>query len=192
MAPSVPEPSRSRGRPVEIDREHLAQVALRLFQERSYDSVSAAEIASAAGISRRSLFRYFPTKADLVWDRFDQSLEILRTALPTAPGEPVKAAKAALLMVADQTQVVELTRERLQLIGSHAELFAFGMRKLQQQAEILRLYLLERGLSALEARVIASGLTMASFSGYLHWASASEEEHPLPVIGEAMGALSLL
>jgi AcrR family transcriptional regulator len=73
MASSLPVVSRHRGRPVEIDREHLARVALGLFFERGFDNVSAAEIATAAGVSRRSLFRYFPTKVDLVWDRFGES-----------------------------------------------------------------------------------------------------------------------
>ncbi|UDY24443.1 TetR/AcrR family transcriptional regulator [Nocardioides sp. Kera G14] len=191
MASSVPGSSRGRGRPVEIDREHLARIALQLFQERGYDDVSAAEIAAAAGVSRRSLFRYFPTKADLVWDRFEESLENLEDALATADGEPIPAASAALLMTAEQTPVLALTRARMQIIANHGELFSYGSSRLQEQSSILRSYLVGRGLAPIDARVVGSALTLAAFHGYIVWATGDSEEHPAVVVRQALGSLSL-
>ncbi|MGF1428497.1 TetR/AcrR family transcriptional regulator [Kitasatospora sp. LaBMicrA B282] len=54
----------------ERTRWHLAGTALRLFLERGFDAVSVAEVAAAAEVSKPTLFRYFPTKEDLVLDRF--------------------------------------------------------------------------------------------------------------------------
>lgn len=53
--------------------QHKAQVrarifaaAIPLFLDRGFDGVTMDDIAAASGVSRRSVFRYFPTKADVV------------------------------------------------------------------------------------------------------------------------------
>jgi AcrR family transcriptional regulator len=51
-------------------RRAISEAAIALFLERGYDSVSVAEIAAAAEVSKRTLFAYFPTKDDLVLHRF--------------------------------------------------------------------------------------------------------------------------
>ncbi|MFE3036169.1 TetR family transcriptional regulator [Streptomyces canus] len=47
----------------------VSEIAVRLFLEKGFDAVSVAEIAAAAEISKPTLFRYFPTKEDLVLHR---------------------------------------------------------------------------------------------------------------------------
>ena len=44
----------------------IVEAALNLFDQKGFDGVTVDEIASASGISRRSLFRYFATKEDIV------------------------------------------------------------------------------------------------------------------------------
>ncbi|MFF4183554.1 TetR family transcriptional regulator [Streptomyces sp. NPDC001691] len=48
----------------------VSETAIALFLERGFDKVSVAEVAAAAGISKPTLFRYFPAKEDLVLHRF--------------------------------------------------------------------------------------------------------------------------
>ncbi|MFG2948890.1 TetR family transcriptional regulator [Streptomyces adustus] len=50
--------------------QDVSDIAVSLFLERGFDAVSVAEVAAAAGISKPTLFRYFPTKEDLVLHRF--------------------------------------------------------------------------------------------------------------------------
>ena len=50
----------------ERTRHDLLASARRLFAERGYQATSAADIAAAAGVTERTLFRYFPNKIALV------------------------------------------------------------------------------------------------------------------------------
>ncbi|MFC6886685.1 MULTISPECIES: TetR family transcriptional regulator [Actinomadura] len=54
-----------RERKKEQTRQRIAAVALRLFTERGFDSVTVNEIAEAAEVAKATLFAYFPTKESL-------------------------------------------------------------------------------------------------------------------------------
>jgi mycofactocin system transcriptional regulator len=56
----------------------LEQIGIRLFLERGFDETSIDDIAAEASIGRRTFFRYFRTKADLVWGDFDAELDRMR------------------------------------------------------------------------------------------------------------------
>jgi TetR/AcrR family transcriptional regulator len=43
----------------------ILDAATRLFGDRGFEATRTAEIAAAAGVTERTLFRYFPTKQDL-------------------------------------------------------------------------------------------------------------------------------
>jgi AcrR family transcriptional regulator len=61
--------------------------AMRLFTERGYDSTTIADIAKAADVSSMTVFRYFPTKEDLVMgDEYDPIIvEKIQAQPPWAP-----------------------------------------------------------------------------------------------------------
>ncbi|MGI4896232.1 MAG: TetR/AcrR family transcriptional regulator [Janthinobacterium lividum] len=77
----------ARGRRRSADPREVATLALRLFAKMGYDETTMAEIAAAAGISRQTLFRYFPAKSDIVWDRMADDTRALRAALSAVPPE---------------------------------------------------------------------------------------------------------
>ncbi|MFD9461295.1 TetR/AcrR family transcriptional regulator [Streptomyces sp. NPDC060027] len=57
----------------------VSDTAIGLFLEKGFDAVSVAEVAAAAEISKPTLFRYFPSKEDLVLHRFaDHETEAAR------------------------------------------------------------------------------------------------------------------
>jgi AcrR family transcriptional regulator len=47
--------------------ERIKNAAFELFSERGYDRTSVDDIAERAGISRRTFFRYCPSKAEALW-----------------------------------------------------------------------------------------------------------------------------
>lgn len=57
-----------RARRHRATRSEIIEVGLRLFESRGYDAVTMEEIADAAGVSRRTLYRHFPSKDRILLD----------------------------------------------------------------------------------------------------------------------------
>jgi AcrR family transcriptional regulator len=80
-------------------REAIADAALRLFLERGFDAVSVAEIAEAADVADRTVYNYFPSKDDLVFDRMEAFESALLAAIrDRSSGESVLAAFRRFLL----------------------------------------------------------------------------------------------
>src|SRR5439155_13055757 len=74
-------------------RRLIADVASGLFIQRGFDNVTVAEIAEAVGVSKMTVFNYFPRKEDLFLDRHaDRLREIEQAIRERQPGESVLAA----------------------------------------------------------------------------------------------------
>ncbi|MFB9624533.1 TetR/AcrR family transcriptional regulator [Nonomuraea helvata] len=71
-----------RERKKEQTRRRIAEVALRLFDERGYDAVTVNEIAEAAGVAKVTLFNYFPTKDCLVTEGIKDDLAAIVAGRP--------------------------------------------------------------------------------------------------------------
>ncbi len=78
-------PEVARGRRPATTRQDVARAALELFARQGYDHTSIDEIAAAVGVSRRTFFRYYDSKPEVVWGEFDAELVRLRTRLEAAP-----------------------------------------------------------------------------------------------------------
>lgn len=76
-----------QGRPAVTTREELELVALQLFADRGFDSTTVDDVAEAAGIGRRTFFRYFASKNDVVWGDWDTALAWFRTQLSALPAD---------------------------------------------------------------------------------------------------------
>src|SRR3954447_4922718 len=66
----------------------VAHVALELFARDGFDATTMDDVAAAVGIGRRTLFRYYASKNDLVWGEFDRVMEALRAHLDSAGAAP--------------------------------------------------------------------------------------------------------
>lgn len=63
----------------------ITQVAMQLFLAQGFEQTTIDEIAATAGISRRSFFRYFGTKEDIVLGDLARQGELVRDALEAVP-----------------------------------------------------------------------------------------------------------
>jgi AcrR family transcriptional regulator len=68
-------------------RAEVAVVALELFAEKGFDGATVDDIARAAGMSRTSFFRYFPTKEDVVLGYLDELGQSVARALVDRPAD---------------------------------------------------------------------------------------------------------
>jgi AcrR family transcriptional regulator len=100
-------------------RRAIAEAAKRLFLERGFDQVSVAEVARVADVSEQTVFNYFPSKEDLVFERMDTFEHELLSAVRERPeGEtPLRAFVRFILDRSDTAmagdggrRVAELTR----------------------------------------------------------------------------------
>jgi mycofactocin system transcriptional regulator len=79
--------NRSRGRPAGTDAGSIERAAFRLFEAQGFDETTMEQIADAVGVGRRTLFRYFPSKNDIPWGQFDQSLRDFAEQLANVPSD---------------------------------------------------------------------------------------------------------
>ncbi|MDD9205671.1 mycofactocin system transcriptional regulator [Georgenia sp. 10Sc9-8] len=128
LAPSPGAPATARpGRPPLTTHATLERLGIELFTTRGFEATSVDDIAAAAGISRRTFFRYFSSKADVVWGKFDTEVAELRADLAATPED-------APLMDALRTAVVRFNtvpaahqaqhRRRLRLLLEVPDLIA--------------------------------------------------------------------
>jgi mycofactocin system transcriptional regulator len=79
----------STGRPPATSHAAIENAAFELFADKGFEETTVDDIAEAVGVGRRTLFRYFPSKFDIPWGQFDDSLagfrELLRAMPPDLP-----------------------------------------------------------------------------------------------------------
>jgi mycofactocin system transcriptional regulator len=106
----------TRGRRPSTSRVDVARAALELFNRQGYDQTTVDEIAAAVGVSRRTFFRYFETKPDVVWGEFDAELARLADALATAPpDEPMMDVLRRVVVSTNRFGAAELGDLRIRM-----------------------------------------------------------------------------
>ncbi|XRQ10067.1 TetR family transcriptional regulator [Actinomadura welshii] len=68
-------------------RAELAEVAIGLFSRQGFEETTVEDIARAAGMTKRSFFRYFPTKEDVVFDGVDLTGEKVVADIAARPAD---------------------------------------------------------------------------------------------------------
>lgn len=107
------------GRPPATSHAAIEAAAFSLFSQRGFDETTVDDIAAAVGVGRRTLFRYFPSKYDIPWGQFDQSLANFHATLASMPQDiPVWEAvhRGVVLFNTFDPDVIPQHRERMALI----------------------------------------------------------------------------
>jgi AcrR family transcriptional regulator len=89
MSRIAPPPRDLRRRARDAVRAEIAETAFQLFTQRGFDQTTVDDIAAAAGLSRRSFFRYFASKEDAVLGMLNAVGDAIAAELAARPaGEP--------------------------------------------------------------------------------------------------------
>ncbi|WP_083883729.1 TetR/AcrR family transcriptional regulator [Nocardia higoensis] len=91
--------------------------ALRLFADKGYEATTVDEIAEAAGISRRTFFRQFRSKEDVIFADHEAQLAAASAFLDAAQGDPWDAVCEAVVQVFERfTQWRDIAARRYRVV----------------------------------------------------------------------------
>jgi AcrR family transcriptional regulator len=127
----------------------LTKAAITLFEEQGYDETTVAQIAGAAGLTKRTFFRYFADKREVLFNGSTELTESWIGALEAAPPDatPMAAVTAGLDAVAELfADRHPFARTRSQIIAANPELQERELIKLQNLAGALKAALIDRGV----------------------------------------------
>ncbi|BCQ10452.1 TetR family transcriptional regulator [Mycobacterium heckeshornense] len=173
---------------------HITDVALQLFAARGFENVSVDDVAHAAGIARRTLFRYYPSKNAIPWGDFDAHLRHLRELLDqVGPDVPLGEALRTALLAFNTFDESETRRhrQRMRVILQTAELQAYSMTMYAGWREVIAAFVARRTGSRttdLLPQTVAWMLLGVALSAYEHW--LDDESVSLPqALGDAFDAV---
>jgi TetR/AcrR family transcriptional regulator, regulator of mycofactocin system len=183
------------GRRPSTTQDHITAVALDLFAARGFDEVSVADVAAAAGIARRTLFRYYPSKNAIPWGDFDAHLGHLRDLLDAVPDDaPVGASLRSALLGFNSFSEAETARHRtrMRVILETAALQAHSMTMYAGWRAVVAEFVARRiGAKAgdLVPQTVAWTLLGVALSAYGHWLG-DESVSLAEALGDAFDAVA--
>lgn len=167
-------------------RSEIAAAALRLFGERGFAGVTVDEIVAAAGVSRRTFFRYFDTKEDaLLADYPELNIRLTECLGNSGPEEPLEAVRAGLHQLVNwYVERSEAVLERSGVIRDALHLAARNLEFLSQWERSIASVLadpLAQDAGALLPRTAAAAVVGAFRAALTQWvrSSCSEDLHAL-------------
>jgi AcrR family transcriptional regulator len=170
----------------------LMSAAIELFDEQGYEATTVAEIAERAGLTKRTFFRYFSDKREVLFSGSQELQRLWLEGLAAAPVEasPLAVVTAGLGPVAEMfTERHPFARIRAQVIEANPELQERELIKLQRLTAAITGALVERGVP-MNAAILAahSGVTIFHVA-FAHWVQQNDPTALRRLIDESLQEL---
>ncbi|MGW0535376.1 TetR family transcriptional regulator [Streptomyces sp. NPDC003032] len=177
--------------------DELTESALQLLALKGFDAVTIDEIVTTAGVSRRTFFRYFASKEDVVVQFLADMGAGMRADLAERPAdEPPSVAllHAVRLPLATCAAHSERALRVVQLILRTPALLArFLERQAQWRGDLTAELALRMGLDAereLYPR-LAAGMALTAFDAVLQrWSGSDGTEDPAALLDRAFAVIA--
>ena len=182
------------GRPVVTTPGEIEQAAFRLFATSGFEGITMAAIAAAVGVGQRTLFRYYPSKNDIPWGQFDQTLDRFRQILDDSPADLplIEAVQRAVLRFNEYDPDAEPPhRDRMRLILRTPALQAHSVLRYADWRGVIAAYVAERrgvppdDLFPQTVAQVSLALALTAYDAWLDHPDASLAA----LLDEAMGSL---
>ena len=176
----------------QLVRDELAQAALRLLAKQGFEETTVDELAAAAGVSRRTFFRYFASKEDVVISSVVVVSEGILAEVEARPADepPAVAIREAVKAVTIEDFAEE--REKSVALIRHTQQIPALRARFAERLDLLRdelaVVLARRaGHDAPTPRdQFAAGLGLLAFAGAMqHWAATDGRADPAAVLDAA-------
>jgi AcrR family transcriptional regulator len=165
-------------------RERLQAAAFALFERRGYDRTKVEDIARAAGVSPRTVYRYFPTKAELVYWDTAGNIEHLQNLIASRPkSESSFAAMRAAFVEFAPNLDTTVTVDRGRLIAADPTLYRFSLEVRDEIGTAVGQALIARGgdrASDAERRLLGHLGMAALLAALREWRDSGPERMQLP------------
>ncbi|MEW7313870.1 multidrug efflux transporter transcriptional repressor AcrR [Buttiauxella gaviniae] len=142
-------------------RQHLLDVAIRLFSQHGVSATSLADIAKAAGVTRGAIYWHFKNKSDLfneIWELTESSIGDLEIEYRAKfPHDPLSVVRELLIYILQATVTDERRRLMTEIIFHKCE-FVGELAVLQQARRELYMEGNERIESSLQRCIDAEML----------------------------------
>jgi AcrR family transcriptional regulator len=160
--------------------ERLMRAALELFHDRGYDSTTVAEIAERAGLTKRTFFRHFADKREVLFWGQDALCRLFADAIAGAPDSatPIDAIAAALeaAEVAFGPERLEFARQRQAVIAGNSELRERELLKGATLTAAIAGALRERGVTDPTANLAAELASLALSTAFARWVDPASQQ----------------
>jgi AcrR family transcriptional regulator len=142
----------------------LIEAALTLFDEHGYEAITVAEIAARAGLTKRTFFRYFADKREVLFRGSEELRDLFVSSVAGAPPDagPFAAVETERDAIAAMfTERHPFARTRARIIATNPELQERELIKLESLAEAVAGALRDRGVPDHAATLAAqTGITV--------------------------------
>lgn len=166
--------------------------AIELFDEQGYEATTVAEIAERAGLTKRTFFRYFSDKREVLFSGSQELQRLWLEGLAAAPAEasPLAVVTAGLGPVAEMfTERHPFARIRAQIIEANPELQERELIKLQSLAAAVKDALVQRGVSANAAILAAQAGVTVFHVAFARWVAQNDPTAFRRLIDESLEEL---
>ncbi len=154
-----------------------------------------AAIAERSGISEPTLFRYFPTKADVLWHGMDESAQVFRDRFDQRDSRialPLAVVDAYREMLLSDSERLSLIKVRAAIIAADPAAAEASWRKFEEWRSLVTDLLSQAGEgSALEVRIRGAMIWAALWSALTAW-SLTDDADPSAQVATARRLLTTL
>lgn len=186
------------GRPPKAEPEALRAQLLELIALGGYENATMGSLAGSVGMSVRTLHRYFPAKADIVWGGIEISVDALTAELNAAADtSPILDAVALAVtnVFARNAEDLQIMRVRLRLIALSPELRTMRSSTFEGwRHALIHFVATRRGEPAQALIPVTTGAAIhTTIMEALNWWGLQEDSlDPTDCIGQALQGLSNL